>query len=174
MFRVLSNQHYPHRTNQKLHSWANTVFQNCGVCGQVFPSFPSPSRVILFFFLLLSQLCRRTRAETLAMQAIAAWIFESLNCWCIKELYCCTSMTRSKLSLLQDLSGDNILTWQYFFNFHQKTCDLFFLKITWLCVPWWFCYQVLIHHNAISSCVINMEILFHVWNLKLFKGQKYH
>ena len=35
MFRVLSNQHYQHRTNQKLRSWANAVFQNRGVCGQI-------------------------------------------------------------------------------------------------------------------------------------------
>ena len=49
MFRVLSNQHYQHRTNQKLRLWANTVFQNHGVCGQAFPSFPSPSLVIPFF-----------------------------------------------------------------------------------------------------------------------------
>ena len=117
MFRVLSNQHYPHCTNQQLRSWANAVFWNRGVCGQAFPSFPFPSPAILFFFfLLLSQLSRRTRAETLATQAIGAWIFESLNCWCIKGLWCCsTSMTRSKLSLLQDLFGDNILTWQHFF-----------------------------------------------------------
>ena len=53
MFRVLSNQHYQHRTNQKLRSWANAVFQNRGVCGQAFPSFPSPSPVIPFFFLAL-------------------------------------------------------------------------------------------------------------------------
>ena len=70
MFRVLSNQHYQHRTNQKLRSWTNAVFQNRGVCGQAFPSFPSPSPVILFFFSLLSsRLSRRTRAETLATQA---------------------------------------------------------------------------------------------------------
>ena len=36
MFRVLSNQHYQHRTNQKLHLWANAVFQNHGVCRQGF------------------------------------------------------------------------------------------------------------------------------------------
>ena len=53
--------------------------------------------------------------------------------------------------------------------FHRKTCsDLFFLKITWFCVPWWFCYQVLIRRNAIIPCVINMKILFHVWNLILY------
>ena len=53
MFRMLSNQHYPHRANQKLRSWANAVFQNRGVCGQAFPSFPSPSRspAIPFFAL---------------------------------------------------------------------------------------------------------------------------
>ena len=49
MFWVLSNQHYQHRTNQKLRSWANAVFQNRGVCGQAVPSFPSPSPVIPFF-----------------------------------------------------------------------------------------------------------------------------
>ena len=47
MFRVLSNQHYQHRTNQKLRSWANVVLQNRGVCGRAFPSLPSP--VIPFF-----------------------------------------------------------------------------------------------------------------------------
>ena len=52
-----------------------------------------------------------------------------------------------------------------------KTCNLFFLKITLFCVPWWFCYQVLICRNAIPPCVINMKMLFHVWNLILFKGQ---
>ena len=59
MFRMLSNQYYPHRANQKLRSWANAVFQNRGVCGQAVPSFPSPSPVI-HVFLLLSQLSRRT------------------------------------------------------------------------------------------------------------------
>ena len=46
---------------------------------------------------------------------ITAWIFDSLNCWCIKGLYYCTSMTPFKLSLLRNLFGDNILTWQHFF-----------------------------------------------------------
>ena len=53
MFRVLSNQHYQHRTNQKLRSWANTVFQNHGVCGPAVPSIPSPSPVIPFFSALV-------------------------------------------------------------------------------------------------------------------------
>ena len=60
MFQMLSNQYYPHRANQKLHSWANAVFQNRGVCGQAVPSFPFPSPVTHFFFLLLSQLSGRT------------------------------------------------------------------------------------------------------------------
>ena len=76
--------------------------------------------------------------SVVAYICITAWIFVSLNCWCIKGLYCCTSMTRSKLSLLQDLFGDNILTWQHFF-FIEKHVMLFFLKIMWFCVPWWFC-----------------------------------
>ena len=36
--------------------------------------------------------------------------------------------------------------------FHRKTCDLFFLKIIWFCLPWWFCYQVLICCNTIPPC----------------------
>ena len=61
MFRMLSNQHYPHRANQKLRSWANAVFQNRGVCGQAVPSFPSPSSSpVIHFFSLLCQLPRRT------------------------------------------------------------------------------------------------------------------
>ena len=68
MFRMLSNQHYPHRTNQKLRSWENEVFQTRGVCGQAFPSFPSPSPVINFFCSCPSFL-DEPREETLATQA---------------------------------------------------------------------------------------------------------
>ena len=61
------NQHYQHRTNQKLHSCANAVLQNRGVCGQAFPCLPhSP---VIPLFLLSSHFCRRTRAETLSTQA---------------------------------------------------------------------------------------------------------
>ena len=76
MFRVLSNQHYQHRTNQKLRSWANAVFQNRGVCEQAFSSFPSPSLIIPCFFFFCSRptFSRRTRAETLATQARCRWI----------------------------------------------------------------------------------------------------
>ena len=54
--------------------------------------------------------------SVVAYICITTWIFDSLICWCIKGLYCCMSMTRSKLSLLQDSFGDNILTWQHFFS----------------------------------------------------------
>ena len=53
IFRVLSNQHYQHRTNRKLRSWVNAVFQTRGVCRQAFPSFPFSSPVIPFFFALV-------------------------------------------------------------------------------------------------------------------------
>ena len=73
MFRVLSNQHYQHRTNQKLRLWANAVFQNRGVCGQAFPSLPSPSPspVIPFFFFcsrpnVLDELARKRLLRRLA------------------------------------------------------------------------------------------------------------
>ena len=75
-------------------------------------------------------------------------------------------MTRSKLSMLQDLFEDNILTWQHFF-FIEKHVMLFFLKITWFCVPM----VILLEYQVF--CVINMKIS-HVWNLILFKGQNYH
>ena len=71
MFRMLSNQHYQHPTNQKLSSWANTVFQNHGVCGQAFPSLPrpSPSPAIPFFVALVPMFLTNSRTETLATQA---------------------------------------------------------------------------------------------------------
>ena len=57
MFRMLSNQHYLHRANQKLRSW----FKIVGFAGKRFLlSPPLPSPVILFFFLPLSQLSRQT------------------------------------------------------------------------------------------------------------------
>ena len=65
---MLSNQHYRHRANQKLRSWANAVFQNRGVCGQAVPSLPSPSPVIHFFCSCPSFLYE-PREETLATQA---------------------------------------------------------------------------------------------------------
>ena len=63
MFRVLSNQHYQQGTNQKLLSWANAVFQNRGECAQAFPSFPSPSPVIPFFFVLVPTLSTNSRGS---------------------------------------------------------------------------------------------------------------
>ena len=67
MFRMLSNQHYPHRANQKLRSCAKAVYQNRGVCGQAVPSFPSP--VIHFFFRSCPSFLDEPREETLAAQA---------------------------------------------------------------------------------------------------------
>ena len=73
MYWWLFTQYYQHRTNQKLRSWVNAVFQNRGVCGQAFPSLPSPSPTIPFFcsrpnFLhelewncLLRRLCKQVR-----------------------------------------------------------------------------------------------------------------
>ena len=54
MFRVLSNQHYPHCTNQK---------QNRRVCGQAFPSFSSPSPVVHFFFALVATFSTNSRGN---------------------------------------------------------------------------------------------------------------
>ena len=61
------NQHCQHRTNQKLHSCANAVLQNRGVCGQAFPCLPHSPVIPLFF--CSSHFSRRTRAETLSTQA---------------------------------------------------------------------------------------------------------
>ena len=81
MFQVLSNQHYPHRTNQTLRSWANAVFQNRGVCGQVFPPLLSPSPVISFFFFFA--LVRTFSTVTLATQASQFQLGSAGIDWCI-------------------------------------------------------------------------------------------
>ena len=68
-----------YRTNQKLRSWANAVFQNRGVCGQAFPSFPSPSPVFPLFFALvptfLDELARKRLLRRLFPRPlfITAW-----------------------------------------------------------------------------------------------------
>ena len=72
MFPMLSNQHYPHRANQKRRSWAKAVFQKRGVCGQAVPSFPSPSPsavILFFFFCSCLSFLDEPREETLATQA---------------------------------------------------------------------------------------------------------
>ena len=47
------NQHYQQRTNQKLRSCANAVFQNRRVCGHAFPSLPPPPPLLSFLFFVL-------------------------------------------------------------------------------------------------------------------------
>ena len=67
MFRVLSNQHYQHRTNQKLRSWSNAVFKIMGFAGKCFLlPLPLPRHS---FSCSRPNFSRRTRAETLATQA---------------------------------------------------------------------------------------------------------
>ena len=88
---MLSNQHYSHRANQKLRSWANAVFQNRGVCGQAVPSFPSPSPVI-HVFLLLSQLSRRTSRGNVCYagykrQKLIQIADRSKDCWLVVQEY---------------------------------------------------------------------------------------
>ena len=112
MFLVLSSQHYQHRTNQKLRSWANAVFQNRGVCGQAVPSFPSPSPVILFF-LLSSRRSRRTRAETLATQAKRGFNLER-----IKFFEARLSDTLSRSNQLQSRLMPNDVTFSLHFITH--------------------------------------------------------
>ena len=87
MYWLLLNQHYQHRTNQKLRSWANAVFQNRGVlrASVSFAPFPLPPHSFLF--------CSRPNflAETLAMQA--KMVVESFsNKWCEKR-----AMARERL-----------------------------------------------------------------------------
>ena len=49
MFRVLLNQHYQHRANQKVRSWATQFFKIVGFAGKRFLLSPSPSRHSFFF-----------------------------------------------------------------------------------------------------------------------------
>ena len=60
--------------------------------------------------------------------AITTWIFDSVNCWCIKGLQCCISMTRSKLSWLHGLFGDDILITRQHFVFSEKHVICFSYK----------------------------------------------
>ena len=46
-----------------LRSWANAVFQNRGLCGQAFPSLPSPSPLIPCFFALLPTFSTNSRGN---------------------------------------------------------------------------------------------------------------
>ena len=62
------NQHCQHRTNQKLHSCANAVLQNRGVCGQAFPCLPPLPRHSSFFC-SRPIFSRQTPAETHSTQA---------------------------------------------------------------------------------------------------------
>ena len=77
-------------------------------------------------------------------------------------------MTRSKLSWLHGLFGDDIPTTRQHFVLSEKHVIFFFVQITWFWTPLWFRYEVWICR------MISMKISFHVWNLILFKGQKYH
>ena len=117
MYWLLFNQHCQHRTNQKLRSWANAVFQNRGVCGKEFPSLPPPppphltrhSFSFSFFFWLSTQLSRRTRAEALAAQATV-----QRTCFDLSFMECLTLVIMSLT-----------LTKQYKNHFHFFNYSLF-------------------------------------------------
>ena len=68
------NQHCQHRTNQKLHSCANAVLQNRGVCGQAFPCLP-PSPVIPLFFALVPFFSNRARVRSIFSHVKITWYF---------------------------------------------------------------------------------------------------
>ena len=57
--------------------------------------------------------------------AITTWIFDSVNGWCIKGLQCCISMTRSKLSWLHGLFGDDTLISRQHFVFSENMWFVF-------------------------------------------------
>ena len=81
MFRVLSNQHYQHRTNQNLRSWANPVFQNRGICATVSLS-PLPLPRHSFFF------CSRPNAlDELERKRLLRRLQIALNGWLITALF---------------------------------------------------------------------------------------
>ena len=106
---MLSNQHYLHRANQKLRSWANPVFQNHGVCRQAVPSFPFPSPVIFFFFCSCPSFLDKPREETLATQAMKAMI-------------CTLSYKFNSWKQTDTLSYENLI---YEFSLHCSPCNSF-------------------------------------------------
>ena len=110
MFRVPSNQHYQHRTNQKLRSWANAVFQNRGVCGQAVPSFPSPSPVIPFFCSrpdILDELARKRLLRRLDWSGLLdvagafIWFQVEVNCFQTSKVVSRSGRSHSWLCAMQ-------------------------------------------------------------------------
>ena len=171
MFRVLSNQHYTRTAPIRSYVRGRTLsFSKSWVLRASISFFPlTLPRHLLFFCSCPNFLVDEHVQKRLLRRLFTAWIFESLKCWSMYQ----------RIILLHINDSTQVIfaarfIWRQHSNmttllFHRKTCDLFFLKITWFCVPWWFCYQGLIRRNAIPSCVINMKILFHyMWNLILF------
>ena len=149
------------------HSWPRTsgtaMWASLIVAGPYFLAFLSGACHLVSNVLHNMQLDSNNSVDlprgpvVVAYVCIAAWIFDSLNCWCIKILLHVNDLIQvifaARFIWTQHSNMTTLL-------FHRKTCDLFFLKIIWFCLPWWFCYQVLICCNTIPPCVI----LFHVWN----------
>jgi len=50
----------------------------------------------------------------------------------------------------------------------QSKCDSFFSEITWFWILLWLNYQIWTRCNASLSCVIRINITFHVWNILKF------
>ena len=82
-------------------------------------------------------------------------------------------MTRSKLFWLHGLFGDDILITRQQFVFSEKDVICFSYKshdFAHLCAH--LCAHL--RYEVWTCSMISMKILFHMWNLILFKGQKYH
>ena len=99
------NQHYQHRTNQKLRSCANAVLQNRGVCGQAFPCLP-PSPVIPLFFALVPFLSTNSRGNAFYTGSAlrnkgrprAVYFFTCENNMTFSEIFTCKDIMFSRES----------------------------------------------------------------------------
>ena len=79
MFRVLSNQHYQHRTNQKLRSWANAAFSKSWDLRASVSFFPLPLPCHSFFCSrpnLLDELARKRLLRRLNLIQLLEVIYQ--------------------------------------------------------------------------------------------------
>ena len=99
------NQHCQHRTNQKVHSCANAVLQNRGVCGQAFPCLP-PSPVIPLFFALVPFFSTNSRGNAFYTGSAlrnkgrprAVYFFTCENNMIFSEIFTCRDIMFSRES----------------------------------------------------------------------------
>ena len=161
MFRVPSNQHYQHRTNQKLRSWTNAVFQTRGVCGQAFPSFPSPlPRHFFFFFALFPTFLDELARKRFIQRLTYLLLFLLMVIFILTNLIIMILITIT-ITITDDYDYDS--DYDYYYNYIMITV-VGDVSITWTCSFPFASAHFLAHHSRYRNCKkqqnFSCEILF--------------